>query len=370
MKPATIITTTNHNVGDDFVREGILYLLRESGCTLPVELIHKHSPVTAVHGLELVRKLRVSRVLDPIARRLRLENRIDQAEVLIQSGAPIYWCHENGPHCSDNEWFAPLVRKRFLPRRIGRPFLNIAGGSCQRYHSDGSELTSCPACCRYIQEFYDVCDLTLLRDDLARKMLNLAGREARVLPCTSIFARDELNIQPEPGEYIVLNFMENGGHFTFGQNIDGALWRRQFVELAGMAKKMGRVVVACHTPKEEALARELVPFLERYLVPNEHTAYMNFYARAKWGVFNRVHGAFMMASFGRPAALIGNDSRARMIENLNLMSYFVGDVSAVGLENIIESARSRCADYAEESAAIRSSAKGAYLDELRVALKL
>lgn len=365
-----IITTVRHNVGDDFVREGIVSLLRAAGCTLPMEQIHKHSPVTAVHGLEFVRSLRASRILEPITRGLGLKNRIDQAEALIQSGAPIYWCHESGPHCSDNEWFSPLVRKRFLPRRNGRPFLNIAGGSCQRYHSDGSEVASCPACKCYLQEFYDACDLTLLRDELARKMLQLAGREARVLPCTSIFARDQLNIQPEPGEYIVLNFMENGGHYTFGQDIDGDLWRHQFVELAGIVARMGRVVLACHTPQEEALARELLPDLERFLVPDEHVAFMNFYARAKWGVLNRVHGAFMMASFGRPAAVIGSDSRARMIENLNLKSYFVGDVAAAGLENIVESARSRCPDYAEESDAIRTRAKGAYLDELQAVLKL
>jgi hypothetical protein len=365
-----IITTIRHNVGDDFVREGIVSLLNAAGCRLPVEQIHKHSPVTVVHGFEFVRNLRVSRVLEPIARGMGMKNRIDQAEVLIQSGAPIYWCHENGPHCSDNEWFDPLIRKRFLPRRNGRLFLNIAGGSCQRYHSDGGEVVSCTACKSYLQEFYDVCDLTLLRDELARKMLHLAGREARVLPCTSIFARDQLNIQPGPGEYIVLNFMENGGHYTFGQNIDGVLWRRQFVELAGMVARMGRVVVACHTPEEEALARELVPDLERFMVPDEHVAFMNFYARAKWGVLNRVHGAFMMASFGRPAVVIGSDSRARMIESLNLKSYFVGDVAAAGLESIIESARSRCRDYAEESGMIRARAKTVYLDELRGVLKL
>lgn len=368
--PIAVITTVRHNIGDDFVREGIVSLLGALGLRQPVELIHKHSPVTAVHGLEFVRDLRASRVLEPIARILRLGNRIDQAGLLIQSGAPIYWCHEHGPHCSENEWFDPLIRERFLPRRNGRLFLNLAGGSCQRYQSDGGEVATCPHCTRYLQEFFDVCDLTLLRDELARKMLNLAGRDARVLPCTSIFARDRFAIEPGPGEYIVLNFMENGGHYTFGQNIDGGLWRRQFVELAAMVSKMGRVVVACHTKLEEALARELVPGLERFLVPDEHVAFMNFYARAKWGVLNRVHGAFMMASFGRPAVVIGSDSRARMIENLNLESHFVGDVAAAGLENIVEAVRTRSRDYAAESDEIRAHAKAAYLDELSTVLKL
>jgi len=367
---AAIITTVRHNIGDDFVREGILYLLNNAGLDCAVEVIHKHSPVTVVRGLEFVRNLHVSHVLEPLTRAIGLSNRIDDAHVLIQSGAPIYWCHEGGPHCSDNEWFDPLIRQRFLPNRRDRPFLNIAGGSCQRYHSDGSELELCSACMSYLREFFDACDLTLLRDELARRMLNLAGRDARVLPCTSIFARDQLKMRSEPGEYIVLNFMENGGHYTFGQEIDAGSWRRLFVELAGIVAKMGRVVIACHTPHEEALARELVPSLDRFLIPNEHTEFMKFYSRAKWGVLNRVHGAFMMASFGRPAVVVGSDSRARMIENLNLDAYFVGDISSAALEGIAESARSRCNGYLEEIEEIRMSARLAYIDELKTALQL
>jgi hypothetical protein len=186
---------------------------------------------------------------------LGIKDRIKVADALIQSGAPIYWCHPNGPHCADNEWFDPLIRKRFLPDRRGRKFLNLAGGSCQTYHSDGSEIDRCPKCVAYIRELFDVCTLTLLRDELARSMLNKAGRDADVLPCTSIFARDRFGLLPQPGEFIVINGMENGGHFTFGQSIDGALWRTRFKELSRRLQKKGRVVVVCHNRAEEAFAR-------------------------------------------------------------------------------------------------------------------
>lgn len=365
---ATIITTVRHNIGDDFVREGILHLLAEAGLRLPIEKIHKHSPVTVVHGLEFVRDLRASRMLEPLARFAKIGNRIDEAKVLIQSGAPIYWCHQGGPHCCDNEWFDPLIRKRFIPNKSGRPFLNLAGGSCQNYHSDGSEITDCPSCRLYLQELFDACELTILRDDLARKMLQLAGRDAKVLPCTSIYARDRHNLHPEPGEYIVLNFMENGGHYTFGQKIDGELWRRQFVQLAKAASKFGHVVIACHSKGEERLSRLLVPGFDCFTVPDNHVEFMRFYARAKWGILNRVHGAFMMASFGKPAVVIGNDSRARMIENMNLPSHFVGDIASIGIDRIIDEACSRCATYADESNAIRSHVKFEYLDSLQMAL--
>lgn len=370
MNTTTIITTVHHNIGDDFVREGILFLLESVGAVDRVELIHKHSPVTAVYGWEKLRKLKLSTRADPVLRFIGAKNRISAAGLLVQSGAPVYWCHTGNPHCADNEWYDPLIRKRFLPDRRGRRFLNLAGGSCQRYHSDGSEVDTCQKCRAYIQEFFDACDLTLLRDSLAKKMLNKAGRDADVLPCTSIFARDRLKLVPEPGEYIVLNFMENGGHFGFGQNLDTQQWREQFTLLAREIARMGRVVVACHNAEEDRHAKELAPELERFLVPNEHVAFMQFYARAKWGVMNRVHGACMMASFGKPAVVIGNDSRALMIQNLDLPAHFVNDVKRVGVERLIEEARSRCDSYPEQIETIRAQARQTYESKLRAVLTL
>lgn len=365
---ATIITTVRHNIGDDFVREGILHLLQPLIDLERVELVHKHSPVTAIYGCEHLRNLRLSRLAEPLLRIVRARNRIDDADLLVQSGAPVYWCHQGGPHCADNEWYEPLVRKRFLPYRRGRKFLNLAGGSCQRYHSDGGELDTCTRCRNYIREFFDVCDLTILRDKLAQIMLRQAGRTAEVLPCTSIFARDYLNIKPLPGEYIVLNFMENGGHYTFGQAIDADAWRNQFSNLAKLAGRMGKVVIACHTREEQRIASSVVPDLQTFLVPDDHVEFMKFYARASFGVVNRVHAAFMMASLGKPAAVIGNDSRALMIENLGLQSYYVGDVSKVGVESIIENVAGRTASYVEEIEVLRRSSRDRYTTLISSAL--
>jgi hypothetical protein len=76
----------------------------------------------------------------------------------------------------------------------------------------------------------------------------------------------------------------------------------------------------------------------------------------------------MMASFGKPVAVIGNDSRALMIHNLNLPSYYVGDVASVGIEAIIDSARSRVRDYPHEFDAIRSRTKSEYIAAISAAL--
>lgn len=365
---ASIITTIRHNIGDDFVREGIVSILRDVVKVDNIEFIHKHSPVTAVYGFEKLRNHRVSCVIDPMLRMIGASNRISDADVLIQSGAPVYWCHSNGPHCADNEWFDPLVRKRFLQERRDRKFLNLAGGSCQRYHSEGSEIATCSKCKSYIAEFFDACDLTILRDRLAKTMLNIAGRDAEILPCTSIFARDYLGIAPMKGEYIVVNFMENGGHYTFGQSINAVKWRQNFALLVKKLQRHGRVVAACHTLSEEIQVKNIVPNIETYVVPEEHVKYMEFYAGSRFAVVNRVHAGFMIASFGKPVTVIGNDSRALMINNLKLQSHFVEEINETLIDKIIDGLLSREKSYPEEIEELRFNSRKLYIEKISGAL--
>jgi len=364
MNTLSIITTTKHNIGDDFVREGIIHLIKETTSVTKIELIHKHSPVTSFYGFENIRNLRASRVVEPVLRMINASNRITNADVLVQSGAPVYWCHPGGSHCANNEWFAPLIRNLFLKDRRDRKFLNIAGGSCQRYHSAGEEINGCVKCKSYISEFYDACDLTLLRDELAKKMLNLAGRDAEVLPCTSIFARDHFKIIPKNESYVAVNFMENGGHYTFGQHIDADKWRKNFALIVEKLKPYSRVIAACHTAAEEKLVQQVVPGIETYIVPDEHVAFMNFYAGARFGIVNRVHAAFMMASFGKPVALIGNDSRALMIRNLNLTPHFVDDVDEQLIDQMIDELLLREKTYIDEIEEIRKTARLEYIQKI------
>lgn len=363
------ITTLHHNIGDDFVREGITYLLNEIYGDIDVLNIHKHSPVTTVYGMEFFRDYRLSRLVDPVLRAINANDRIKDADVIIQSGAPVYWCHLGGPHCSENEWYDSLIRNRLLKLRKPIPFLNIAGGSCQRYHSDGGEIARCEKCKSYVAEFFDEANLTLLRDSLAKKMLNIAGRDADVLPCTSIFARDKFCYKPVDGEYIVVNFMENGGHYAFGQKIDADRWRKNFIILVSSLSKFGRVVASCHNVEEKKLVNSLCPDIDAYIVPNDYEAFMRFYSNARFGVVNRVHAGFMMASFGKPVAVIGNDSRSLMIENIGLKSYYVDDIDIHLIDKIIQSLIEIEDDYFYKVEELRSIAKIKYINKISSILK-
>ena len=234
MKKVTYITTCAHNVGDDFVREGIQYLLECVFGPLQSNYIHKHIPLTTRKELEWFYTLQFSKLIDKIpgvsgsglARRIdnclpvfKWSDKIYNCDFLVQSGAPIYWLSKNSS-CAKNEWFDPLIRRRWLKMKRRPLFFNIGGGSCQSYFSDGTEFINNERTLNYIREFFDICSLTILRDKLSSKILQIAGRNAPVLPCPSIFARQRYCINPEKPEYIVLNYMPGGGHYDFENRID------------------------------------------------------------------------------------------------------------------------------------------------------
>ena len=206
MKKIATITTTNHNVGDDFVREGILYLLKQRFKNIENYNIHKHAPVTVRKNFRFIRKIKTSNLLDklPIIKHF---DKIISSDILIQSGAPVYWCH-NGSHCSDNEWYKPLIIKRYAKVKNKVPFLNIGAGACQQYNSKGDEFKKCTKCRPYIKELSKLSTITTVRDKLAKKILGDIGIDAKLLPCPSIFVSDNLNVKAKKPKYVCLNYMK------------------------------------------------------------------------------------------------------------------------------------------------------------------
>ncbi|MCM0081369.1 hypothetical protein L4X63_07180 [Geomonas sp. Red32] len=249
------------------------------------------------------------------------------ADLVVQSGAPVYWCHPSTKsHCADNEWFKPLVKRRLSQRN--QPFGNLAAGTCQGYHSDGAEFCRCPKCASYIKELSALSKVTTLRDSLASTVFDSLGLSAPVIACSSIFAVDEYGLAPGGDDYVVVNFMGLGGHYDFREGIDPNRWRGEFASFYQQLVRQEKVIFCCHDEKEVGEAKGIDPGAEIFYPGGDFLAAMKFYAGAKYGIFNRVHGAFMLASFGKPAVVIGNDSRARMAAEIGLPHFFMGDVDA------------------------------------------
>lgn len=358
----SFITTVDHNVGDDFVREGLKYLFRQRFPDRDIEFsnIHKHSPITCRNGFERIRNVRISNVLDRLIPVSWTSDKIRSADILVQSGAPVYWCHpESDSHCWSNEWFAPLISRRFAPVATDVKLMNLAAGTCQTYHSDGSEY--CADCRQYMRRLHGLCAVSSFRDQLSHDIHRHLGIDIPVIPCSSIFAVDEHQVKPGSEQYVAVNFMPTGAHYTLGQKIDTASWQQNFSSFYQQLKSRESVVFACHNEAEVAAARGIDPTADIFFAPNDYVAYMEFYSRAKLGVVNRVHAAFMMASLGKPSVVIGNDSRARMVAEIGLSHLFVNDADEALLINQYEQLLEMRGEYANRFQQIRQSALAAYL---------
>ena len=358
-----IITTVNHNVGDDFVREGIKYLIRKAYPNKDIEFqnIHKHSPITTKYGFENFRYLRLSSRLDKVLPKKWFKDRLLEADLVIQSGAPVYWCHSN-THCYNNEWYKPLIKDRWLQYNKV-PLLNLAAGTCQTYFSDG--LDFCDKCNSYIKEFYNNSTLTTVRDKLAQIVFNRIGLDVSVIPCSSIFAIDEHSIHNQGEEYVVVNYMTGGGHYTFGQNINFDKYQQEFTKFYFELKEKENVIISCHNQKEVDEALEFDSKANIFYQKDDYISYIKFYSKAKFGIMNRVHGAFMMASFGKPSIIIGNDSRARMGKEIGLKSYFVNEINYNILIQEYKFLNNGANNYKEKINNIKDKAFNDYLELLK-----
>ncbi|NUQ81079.1 MAG: polysaccharide pyruvyl transferase family protein [Bacteroidetes bacterium] len=357
-----IITTVRHNVGDDFVREGIKHLLTSAfpDRQFHFQSIHKHAPISSTYGFEWLRDNRFARRIDRFLPVSLLPDRIREADLIIQSGAPVFWClPSDHSYCSQNEWYQPLmVRRRGMNPSV--PFINLAGGSCQPYFSAGEEFDRFPAEYEYIRKLTRESVLTTVRDPLAAQICAKAGVSALpVLPCTSIFAVDYHNIHPKPGEYVVFNYMEGGAHFTLGQKINSQEWRQTVLRLYGHLKTTIRVVFSCHNKKEIGEVRNLIPDAEIFF-SEDYLEFMRFYSGASFGVMNRVHGAFLMASLGKPSLIIGNDSRARMAEMIGLKSWFINDATTDEMFRALEQLINGLQDYPAVIGGIKNESRKTY----------
>lgn len=379
MKRVCLISTENHNVGDDFVREGILCLLREVLGGFEAKVIHKHFPATTRGGPwtwvdQLTRgvpnrfdwRSRLSRLADLLPLKAA-KDKILGSDLVVQCGAPVYWKNQWST-CARTEWFAPLIEKRWHQIQTRVPLLNLGAGSCQAWGSDGAEIVADAGCHAFIDRFTRWSSLTTVRDVLAQRVLRQCGHEVPLLPCPSIFAPGSQGL-PGSGaaEYVALNYMPLGGHYDLAGHGDVARqhWEDVFCATAREIARHQDCLLICHDRAELAAAERLLPELPRF----HSTAwrdYLRAYSRCRIAVVNRVHGAVVTAAMGRRVLLTGNDTRL-------LMAAEVPGITVLPLHEVLDSFARRVADLqsmpaAASPTAFIEAARLRYLELLRPTL--
>ena len=119
---------------------------------------------------------------------------------------------------------------------------------------------------------------------------------------------------------------------------------------------------------ELAAARRLLPGVRRFYSPH-HADYLRVYARARWGIVNRVHAGFALASLGKPAAIVGVDSRARMGPLVGLESVYVDAADERWLADTAGRLAADNGQFAATIAALKRDAAARYEILLRGAIE-
>lgn len=332
-----LVTTLNTNIGDDFVREGVQLILTHAfrGAHIEAIPVNKHKPLTVYPRWHPIQLAELANMLPRGAGRAYRSvealfshagnSRFEKCELIVQCGTPVAWYD-----CSLCEWATPLwqhVIGRLSQK--GVPVFNLGAGSCYPWeHRFTCELNELDA--KYLGFMLGCCALTTCRDSLLRDIFLKLDHSCRLLPCPAFLVARKFGEEKVERDLIIINYMEGGGHYDMGQQIDNSLWRTTMREVVDRLSARNRILFLCHSERECELASALDPAIPR-VMPRTPEEYFPLARRAKVAICNRLHAAVLMAGAGIPSVSVGTDTRLLMLETLGLSHWYVKDTRSDAL---------------------------------------
>lgn len=368
-----LVTTLDTNIGDDFIRAGIVRLLNDPRLDLrpgDAVAVNKHLPLSVYprrHPLRwfgAYRKRGASRVWDAASALLSPLGRssFHACDAIVQCGAPVLW-----PRCHHNEWARPLWYDVIGRIHDRVPVLNLAGGSAFPWEHRPETFEDAEDAA-YARDIGSFCRLTTARDPLAAALWASVGIVAPVLPCTAFLALEPVASPSARPPVVLVNYMTGGGHFEWSQAIDPDTWRRELTAVLDALKPRYTVEFVCHNDEEVRLARALDPSLPVH-IPKSVAAYQQLAGSASAAVVNRLHAAVALAGIGVPSVSVGTDTRMLMVRELGLPVHYVKDASAPEIVDRLEGFLRAPEAERERLLALRGQTVDRYLSLLEPVLR-
>ncbi len=369
-----LITTINTNLGDDFIREGICRVIEAvfPGGDIEYVLVNKHYPFTVYPQGHPLRRIGLwlqalprgkkrlynvaSRILHPFGSHL-----FENCDFVVQCGTPVAW-----PGCSRSEWATPLWEHIIgRIRQKGKKVLNLGAGSCYPWESQPQQIKDSRDT-RFLRKILGYCQVTTVRDRLAQTLFSQLGYSCPLLPCPA-FLTGRFFSPPRQGETLVVNYMEKGGHYDWGQRIDPQSWRETLLKILEQVRKTHPVVFLCHSEKEYSLAFSLDPSIPR-VFPKNPQEYFSVIAQARVGIGNRLHSVIALASLGIPALGVGTDTRLLMLEAIGLPYLYVKEAQEDTVKEILHHLLNHREEEKERLLSLQNQSWGQYVAKVEEAL--
>lgn len=369
-----LVSTLDYNPGDEIIRLGVEHIVRKHIPDVTFRVIHKHDCRTLFAGFQQ-KKRTPRRLVSPILYRCysasvgrTRENFLDSSDLVIFAGTPFIWRAPLKllPFTSANaEWVGAIWKRLFYDLKQ-KPVLNLAAGTSITNREDLSYIYRDKTVVRFLSQAVERCAATSARDSITQEILAQLGHEVPLLPCASIFAADGARIPPEKGEYVVLNVMPNAAHTWRGQVGDREKWRKTITRIVEVIRKDRPIKFVSHSREEHKTAEEWFPDLPRYFSRNPIDL-LRAYSKAIYGVCNRVHAGAAIASFEKPAIVIGGDSRIDLIRHFGLPAFDHRDADEERILEIIRDMEANPTRYRETLHTRKMKAEGDYLSILKTA---
>jgi hypothetical protein len=331
-----LLTTLNTNIGDDFIREGLIHVIERlvPGRSVRYAMVNKHEPHTVYQAWHPIRgvyskNFRARRKTGPLRRIAERWlppfgfSRFDGCDLILQCGTPVIW-----EGCRNSEW-AKLIWRDVLARLAGRgvPVLNLGGGSCYPIERCPATLVGNPDE-EFVRMMLGTARLTTVRDRVAEQLFGSLGHKTMRLCCPALLAAQAYVKPTTPTRKVLISFMRGGGHYEWGQGIDPSIWERTMhVVIAQLRTEGWQPVLIAHNQAELDLAKQLWPDLPN-TCPTSAGEYFEVARDAAFGVCNRMHASVALAGLGIPSVAVGTDSRNLMVENVGLPVLFVKEATS------------------------------------------
>lgn len=344
------MTTVHHNVGDEFIREGIRSFLDEVLGDYDPFYVHKHEIETLHKPLLDEGEL--------------LADKFRDADVIVQAGAPVYW--NIGPHTSYNVgWAKDLWFDRIFQLGPQKLVLNLGAGSCQGSENDLDRLMRDPKCVEFAQQAGRACRWTTVRDPLASQFLKAVDVEHELLACPAFHAARRTPGSRITRDVLAVNLMHDAGHHLIKSQNDPARWRNVVETVLPNLRQRHRLLFVAHDAAEAEYQRQFAQPGEMVFVSNDFRDYLALYSTVQGILANRVHGAVCVAGFGRPAVIVGTDSRIGIARPIGIPAIDEAEVTPQWILQSIADQFSRGDEIYRQRVRLRESSANHYVSRLR-----
>jgi polysaccharide pyruvyl transferase WcaK-like protein len=215
--------------------------------------------------------------------------------------------------------------------------------------------------------------LTTVRDPLASKALTHVGVEHELMACPALHAARRVasgkTLSADRNNLLAINLMELAGHYQLKPQTDGNAWQKIIQELLPALRARYRLLFVAHDEAERKFMTQLRTADEVLFFSPDYRDYLEVYSRVGGMVANRVHGALCVAGFGRPAVIIGNDSRIGIARPIGIPAIDSADATMEWILKSLESQMSRRDEVRRRLLDLRESTARQYVKKIRKALK-